>query len=151
MDLSVDVGSIFSDALTEITSTVTGLKLSVTSEETDLDFDEISGFMSIYGRKSGFLFVSATEEVFRILCSKMTGMSDDEITRDDAEDIACEIVNMTGGNAKVRLMNTEDAFDITQPIVTTGDKMTLIAKRKTHVISRTLSADAVSLKLKIVF
>ena len=151
MDLSIDLGSVFSDALIEIVSTVTGLKLNVTSDDIDLDFNEITGLMSISGKKSGLLFVTASENDWRILCTKMTGTDKADVTRDEAEDVACEFVNMTGGNAKIRLINTENAFEISQPIVVTSENMKLIAKRKTYVISKTLRCDDVTVKLKIVF
>jgi len=151
MDMEKELGHIFSDALTWILSTVTGFSPGTLSQDKDTDFDDIMGVMNLNGKKNGLLFVSAKEPAMRLLCSRMTGVPDDEVPAGEAEDLLCELVNMTAGNAKLRLSNTDYAFALTQPIVIKGDKMSLIVKNRTHIISRTIGNKEIAVKLKVVY
>ena len=145
------LGFIFADALAEVVSTTSGFLLDIFSPEDDADFDEMVGIMSLNGKNPGMIFISAEEFVMRILCSFMTGVPEDEITKDDIHDALCELVNMTAGNAKLRFNDVEQMFALSPPFVVSGKSMSLITKKRVNVISRVLGNGEISLKLKVFF
>ena len=145
------LGFIFAGALTEVISTTSGFSLEVSSTEDDAGFDEMIGIMSLNGNNPGMLFISAKESAVRVLCSFITGVSQDEVTKDDIDDALCELVNMTAGNAKLRFNNAEQMFTLSPPFVISGKNMSFITKKKIRVISRVLRNGEISVKLKVVF
>ena len=151
MDINHDLGSIFSDALTEVISTISSFSVKLLSQEKDNDFEDITGIMSLNGEKIGTFFVSAKELDMRLLCSYMIGVHRAEVTKDDIEDIVCELVNMTAGSVRLRLAGTDYAFDLSQPYVVKGINMSIVTKKKTRLISRTIGNDEISVKLKVIY
>ena len=142
---------IFVDALTEVISKMAGISFDVLSSEADNSFKEITGVMSLNGKNHGMLFISAEENVMRIICSYMTGIPRDEITKDDIEDALCELVNMTAGNAKLRTNNTEQTYMLTPPFVISGENMSINTKKRINVISRVMGDGKIAVKLKVIF
>ena len=151
MDDDHKLGFVFSDVLLEVISTSSGFSFEVLSQENDYDFDAITGVMNLNGDKGIMLFVTANEPDMRELCSCMIGVHADEVTTPDIEDALCEIVNMAAGGAKLRLSDTDYSFKISQPFIIRGDNMTILTKKRAHMISRTLGNSELSLKLKIIF
>jgi len=141
----------FSGALTEVIATVTGVHLNVVSRDHNNDFNDITGVMYLNGKKSGMLFVTANESDIRVLCSKFIGASLDEVTPEDLSDTMCEFVNMTAGNAKLRLSNTDYMFTLLQPFVIKGKDLSIVTKRITHVEAGTLSDGEVTIRFKAVY
>lgn len=146
-----ELGSVFADVTAEVVSTISGISLDVLSSESDDDFDEMIGLMNLNGKKSGMLFISAKEADIRVLCSFMMGVPKDEVTKDDVHDALCELVNMTAGNAKLRLSGTDYIFNLSSPFVISGKDMSIITKKRTCVVSQTLGNDAISVKIKVVY
>ena len=146
-----ELGPVFADVLAEVISTMSGFSFSVLSSERDADFNEMIGLMNLNGEKSGMLFVSAGEEDIRVLCSFMTGLPQNEVTKDDLDDALCELVNMTAGNAKLRLSGTDYTFNLSPPFIISGKNMSIITKKRTRVVSRVLGNDDISVKLKVVY
>jgi len=142
---------IFIDALKEIISKMAGFSIDILSSEADSSFDEITGVMSLNGENHGMLFISTKENAMRIICSFMTGIPRDEITKDDIEDALCELVNMTAGSAKVRTNNMEQMYTISPPFVIRGENMSIKTKKRIVIISKTLGNGEISVKLKVVF
>ena len=145
------LGFIFSNALTEIVSTTAGFSLGISSSEDDADFDEMVGIMSLNGKNHGMIFISAGESVMRVLCSFMTGVSKDEVTKEDIDDALCELVNMTAGSAKLRFNDAEQMFTLSSPFVVSGKNMSFVTKKRVNVISRVLKDGEISVKLKVIF
>ena len=145
------LGFIFANALTEIISTTSGFSLDIFSPEEDCGFYEMTGIMSLGGKNHAMLFISAEESAMRVLCSFMTGVSKDEVTKDDIYDALCELVNMTAGSAKLRFNDAEQIFTLSPPFVISGKNMSLITKKRVHVISRVLGDGEIFVKLKVVF
>jgi len=151
MDIDKQLGRVFADALLEILSVTAGFYHTVLSDERDNDFDEMTGFMQLKGKKIGMFFVSAKEADVKVLCSCMTGIPQDELTREDVEDSLCEIMNMTAGNAKLRLGNSEYVYELTPPVLISGTNMAISTKKRTHVISRKVGNDEMIIKIKVVY
>ena len=151
MDIYNELGLIYSEALTEVISKVTGVRLKVVSHSEDDGFEEITGVMSLSGKKSGMLFVTASVADVRVLCSYFVGVSLSEVTEVDIEDTICEFANMTAGNAKMSLNGTDYMFNLAQPFTVKGADMSIISKDRTRVISRTLSDGDVTVKIKVVY
>ena len=149
--ISDQIGYIFSDALSDVVSTTTGFTFDVTSDDLDAGFDEMTGFISLNGENHGILFISTKEDTMRVLCSYMTGTALRDVSKDDVEDSLCEFVNMTAGNAKLRFNDTGHVFMLSPPFVFRGNDMSIISKKRVNVISKTLSNDEISIKLKVVF
>ena len=150
--VSIDMlGDIFAQALADIVEKVSGFSFGVTSAKDDTNFDECVALMSLNSDKGGILFVSAQEASLRVLCSYMVGMPEDEIGKGDIEDVLCELVNMTAGNAKLYLKDTEYMFSLSLPFVISGTGLSIAAKKRATVISRTLGNGEVSVKLKVVY
>ena len=145
------LGFIFAGALGEIISTTSGFSLDVSPPEDDAGFDEMVGIMSLYGKNHGMLFISAGELAMRALCSFMTGVSKDEVTKEDMDDTLCELVNMTAGNAKMRFNDAEQTFTLSPPFVISGKNMSFITKKRVNVISKALGDGEISVKLKVIF
>jgi len=145
-----DLSVIFSDALAEVVATVTGVDLQCVLSEEDDGFEEITGVMSLCSKKGGILFISAKEPDIRVLCSYMIGVPQEKVTGGDIEDALCEFVNMTAGSAKLRLSDPDYMITLSSPFVIKGKDVTIATKTKTHVISRTLRNEEISLKLKFI-
>ena len=150
MDRNIDAAVIFTSALTEVISTVSGFSLEVLSQEPDNGFDAITGVMNLHGNLSGILFVSSSEADMRTICASMIGVPLPEIKNEDAEDALCELTNMTAGSAKLRFGYTEDAFSLSPPFIIRGKEMTLATKGKTQVVARTIGNGDITVKLKVV-
>jgi len=146
-----NLNSIFSGVLLEIISTISGFTLDVISQETDYDFDEMTGVMSLNGDKSGVLFISVKRSVMRLLCSYMTGLSQDELTNDEINDALCELVNMTAGSAKLRLSGSDYVFNLSSPFILESLNMKAVIKKKSYIISAVLGNDDISMKLKVIY
>ena len=155
-----ELGSIFVDALLEVVSTVSGFAFYGVAPETDTetetenenDFDGVTGIMSLIGgKKNIMIFLSASENDLRILCSYMSGLALDEIKSEDVYDTLCELVNMTAGNAKLRIGGTNYMFTLSLPFAITGDNMTIITKKRVNVFSKILGNGEISIRLKIVY
>jgi len=150
--LTIDkLGFIFTDALTEVISKMTGFSIDVLSSDADSSFSEIIGVMSLNGKNHGMLFISADEKVARVICSFMTGILEDEITRDDIEDTLCELANMTAGSAKLRTNNTEHTYTLSSPFVINGENISIKSKKRINIISRVLGNKEISIKMKVIF
>ena len=148
--ISDEIGAIFTDALSEVISKTTSFSLDVLASEQDADLCEITGAMNLNGMKGAMIFISVNEADMRILCSYMIGVEKGEVTREDMLDALCEFVNMTAGNAKLRLYGTELAFALSSPFTICGDNMSIITKKRNPLISRTLGDGNISIKLKII-
>ena len=145
------LGSVFSAALIEVISTSTGESLNVLSRECDTGFAHMLGAMSLNGKKSGMLFISSKESDMRLLCSKMIGVLPSEVTADEVKDALGEFVNMTAGNAKLRLSDTDFLFALSPPFIIEGENMSVTVKHNTHVSSVVLGNGDISLELKVLY
>ena len=145
------LGFIFSDALAEVVSTTSGFSLDVSSSEDDADLEDMVGIMSLYGKNQGMVFISAEEFVIRVLCSYITGIPEDEVTRNEIDDTLCELVNMTAGNAKMRFNDADQTFLLSSPLVIRGQNLSFITKKRINVISRVLRNEEISIKMKVFF
>jgi len=147
MDVIDNLGAVFTDALAEIIATATSIHIGCVSSKTDADFLELTGAMSLCSKRGGILFISADKSDIRALCSFMIGVPESEVSDADTEDALCEFVNMTAGNAKLRLSNPDYMFTLSSPFVVKGKNITIVTKNKTRVISTLLGNGNVSLKL----
>jgi chemotaxis protein CheX len=151
MNIDNNLGFLYCDVLTEVITTISGFSLEVMSRQTDYNLNEMVGVMSLNGKKSGMLFISASESTLRTLCSYMIGAEENEITDDDIKDALCELVNIVAGSAKVRLSNTDYMFNLTAPFVIKGTDMNLCMKQKTRFVSCILGNEEISVQLKILY
>ena len=143
-----NLGNVFSNALKEAIATTTSIHLDHVSSETgDARFYELTGGMSLCSKRGGMLFITATESDMRVLCSYMTGIAAEEVTKEDAEDTLCEFVNMTAGSAKLRLSDPDYMFNLSTSFIIKGKDIAVAAKRKTNVISIILGNGELSVKL----
>ena len=145
-----NLGDIFSDALAEAVATVAGVCLERVPIKDDEGLGELTGAMSLCGKKGGILFVSANESAVRFLCSCMTGVAEDEVSRSDVEDALCEFVNMTAGSAKLRISEPDYYFNLSTPFVIRGKDITIMTKNKAKVITRVLGNGELKLWLRFV-
>jgi len=150
MDIN-KLGTIFLNTLSEVISTSTGIHLHIKSQKNDLDFGELVGIMSLEGQKSGMLFISAKVSDVRVLCSNMIGVPLADVTKEDLDDTICELVNMTAGNAKVQLGETDYMFSLSLPFAIKGRDLVLAAKPSADVVTGTLGNEEISIKLKAVY
>jgi len=148
--LAEKLGSMFANALTEVISVTMGQTVSVLSSADDTEFYRMSGAMVLNGRKPGILFISAEESVIRGLFSNMTGIKEG-IEKGDINDMMWELVNMTAGNAKLRFSDPDYIFDYSSPFIIEGDNASIIVKRMSAMISRTVGNEDFRIKLKIVY
>jgi len=151
VDILDKLGFIYSDALIEVIGTVSGIRLKVSSRDADNNFDDITGSMYLNGKKSGMLFVTAKESDVRVLCSYMTGTDLQDVTAAEVDDTMCELVNMTAGNAKLRLTDTDYIFSLLQPFVIKGKSVSIVTKSITKVEAGTLSNGEISIRFKVVY
>ena len=150
--VSIEVlGSFFTQAFLEVISKASGFSLDVLSDERDESFDEYVAAMSLNSIRGGVLFISAGEASLRTLCSYIEGTHEEKITREDLKDVLCEILNMTAGNAKLYLNDTEYMYSLSTPFIINGTDLSITTKKRAGVISRTLGSGGVSLKLKVVY
>ena len=145
------IGKIFSDSLIEVMSKTTSFSLTARPEPRDGKMYDNVGAMTLNSRKSGAVFISADEADMRVVCSYMTGAAKDEVTPEDELDALCEIVNMTAGNAKVRIDDPEYKYSLTPPFVISGKSLSITTKKRSQVVSMILSCEEISFKLMILF
>jgi len=145
------LGLVYAEALKEVVSTVTGIKLQIGSREKSYGFDDITGVMYLNGKKSGMLFVTANVDDVRIMCSRFTGVPIEDVTLDDMDDTMCEFVNMTAGNAKLRLNDTDYMFSLLQPFVIKGKDVKIVTKTITHIEAGTVTDGNVSISFKAMY
>ena len=153
--LSVEgFGMIFADALAEVVFKLTGFSFDALpiGSGHNIEFDGMIGGMSLKGdKKSGMIFISAGESDLKILCSFMTGISQDKITDDDMCDALCELVNMTAGNAKLRISDPDYMFALSWPFAINGENISIITKKRVNVVSKVLGDGEIAVKLKVVY
>ena len=145
------LGLVYLEALMEVIATVTGTHLQIGSRESNKDFGDITGVMYLHGNKDGVLFVTANVDDIRVLCSRFIGVLPDEVTAEDMDDIMCEFVNMTAGNAKLRLGETDYMFSLLQPFVIKGKDVSIVTKSITKVESGTLTNGDISVNFKVIY
>jgi len=149
---SIDqISHIFTEALEDVISVTTGFTLTISPAEDISDFDTMTGFMSLNGKNHGLVFISADEPAMKVICSYMTGIQPKDISKDDIEDALCELVNMTAGNAKLRFSDMEQRYSLSSPFLIRGKEMSITGKNRIKIISRVLSNEEISIKLKVVF
>ena len=149
-----ELGAYFVESLTEVIAKVSGFSLDVLSSDIDVGCDSMIAVMNINGSpKGGMIFLSAVEKDVRILTSFMTGVAQEEITKDDMYDTLCELVNMTAGNVKLRISNLDYMFMLSMPfaIAINGENMSIITKPRMSVISKVLGNGEITIKLKVVY
>jgi len=151
MNIEGKLGLLYSNVLMEVISTVSGFSLDTLSQEWDADFEEMTGVMSLNGKKAGLLFISTKEAHMRVLCSYMIGVPLDEVTDVDVEDSLCELVNIIAGGAKLRLSDTDFVFNLSTPFVVKGQNLSIAAKNKSRFISRVLGNGDLTVKLKVIY
>ena len=151
MGINVDVGYIFTNALTEVISTVSGFSLEVLSQEPDNYFDDMIGIMNFHGEINGVLFVSSNAADMRALCSYMIGVPLSEVLEEDVDDALNELTNMTAGNAKIRFGYLENVFHLSPPFVVKGKGMAIGTRKKTRMVSRTLGNGEITVKFKVIY
>jgi len=149
--MEAKLGHLYSGVLTDVVSTISGFSLEVISEEWDTGLEDMTGIMCLNGKMSGTLFISAKEEHIRRLCSYMIGAAEDEVSDEDTEDSLKELTNIVAGGAKLRLSNTEYAFNLSPPFVIKGQDMSIGEKNKPRLIARVLTNGDITVKIKIVY
>ena len=145
------LGQVYLDALTEVVSTVSGISTEAVNRQSDNNFDDVTGVMYLHGKKSGMLFVTANVDDVRIMCSRFTGVPIEDVTLDDMDDTMCEFVNMTAGNAKLRLNDTDYMFSLLQPFVIKGKDVKIVTKTITHIEAGTVTDGNVSISFKAMY
>ena len=143
------IGMVFSEVLKEVVIKTTGFSLD--DAGVSGDFDELIGLMSLNGYHHGLVVISAKYDTIKTLSSAMTGISINDVTKDDIYDTLCELVNMTAGNAKLRFNSSEDIYMLSPPFIVYGADMSIVSKNRVNFISKTLSGDGITLNLKVVF
>ena len=109
------------------------------------------GAMNLNSKKSGMLFISADERDMRVFCSYMIGVAVDDVTMEDITDVLCELVNMTAGNAKALLSDSDYMYSLSSPFALCGNDLSLIFKKRANVISKVLGNGDISIRLRIVY
>ena len=153
MSFPDDLSLVFASSLTEVISTVAGITLRAQPPDHDDSFAnyEMIGIMHLNGANRGMLFISASEASMRVLCAAILGLAQHEVKKDDMRDALCEIVNMTAGNAKLRLSNTDYTFSLSVPFLISGENMMIFTKKREPILSSVLSDDRVSLGMKMTY
>jgi len=146
-----ELSTVFIDSFLEVISTCTGIRFDVKSSEYDTGFSDITSAINLNGSKNGMLFISAEENTAKSLCSYMTGVSKSDVTDEDCFDAMSEFANMTAGNAKLRLGNSDYTFTLSSPFVINGKEMTLTTKKKVRVVSTTFASDDLEIKIKLMY
>jgi CheY-specific phosphatase CheX len=137
----------FTDAFLEVVLTSAGTSFQVLSSESDMSFAEITGVMNLNGDKQRILFISADTASVKTLFSRMTATPKDTITQDDIYDTLCELVNMTAGNAKLRL--GDERLILSAPFILRGENMMIIPKRKVRVLTWAIGDNDITFQLKV--
>ena len=132
-------GQIFVSAVSHVLRVSTGCSFSLQPDESSPRFSALTGVVCLNGKNKGMLFISLEENVLRHLTSRFTGAPEEEINEADQADVLCEIVNMTAGNAKLQLNETDFYFSFAPPFVIKAQDMTIMIKNRVRLDSFTLS------------
>ena len=146
-----ELGAIFVDSFLEVISTSTGVSLDLISSEYHAEFFDITATINLNGSKSGTLFISADENTATALCSYMTGTAKENVTKEDRYDVMCEFANMTAGNAKLRLGNSEYLFTLSSPFIIDGKEVSITTKKKVRVLSTAFGSNELNIKMKLMY
>jgi CheY-specific phosphatase CheX len=144
-----DLGRLFAEVLIEVAEKSTGCALQVKSSDQDAGLFGMTGVMNLNGQKQMLLFITMDVIAIRLLCSKMIGVPQRDVTADDMIDTISELVNMTAGNAKLRLGDTDHKFSLTTPFTITGSNVSVVMKKRVNVISMAIGNDEISMKLML--
>ena len=147
---SDSLASVFAFALIEVVSKISGFSFDILPEVEDSLFCDTVAFMSLGGNKGGVVFITADDASIRVLHSFVVGGAVDEVTKADTQDLLSEILNMAAGNAKLHLNDTEFMFNLSSPIVLSGDNMVVSVKKRVNMHSRVLAHGDIFLKLLVV-
>ena len=145
------LGNVFAEALCDVISVISGFSLNMKPCESGNNLDAVTGAMILDGAERGLIFISAEEDSVKTLCSYMTGVPESEVEKEDVYDAMCEVVNMTVGNAKLRLNDVDYMFRFFSPFIISGKDISVIPKKRVLFTSRALSCDRVSVNLKIMY
>ena len=150
MNIYEELGSVFSEVLVQIVSTVSSIAIAPSSCESSYDCEELTGVMALNSKEGGVLMISGNKTGMCRFCSMMLGVPENEVSEEDMVDALCEVVNMTAGSAKLRLVGTDFMFTYSSPFVIKGG-MSVTVKEKTRVITKLLTGNELTLKLIMVY
>ena len=145
------IGAVFIEALIDVVAKISGFSLELLSTERDPDFFENISLMCLNRERGGIVFVSAGDSTMRKLSSFTEGVSQDDVAKEDIGDMLCELANMTAGNAKLKLNDTEYRYTLSSPFIISGSDMTISTKKRVNLICASVGNGDISLKIKVVF
>ncbi len=113
----------FKEAIPEVFSTMAYLEANLVEAYLDSNnsvYDEISASLSLTGSRRGILVITFSEKLARKMISRFIAMEENELSKSEIYDGAGEIINIIAGNAKARINDLKDHFDLSAPFVVSG-------------------------------
>jgi len=113
----------FKETIPEVFSTMAYLEANLVEAYIDSNnsvYDEISASLSLTGSRRGILVITFSEKLARKMIGRFIAMEEDKITKSEIYDGAGEIINIIAGNAKARINDLKDHFDLSAPFVVSG-------------------------------
>ena len=84
---------------------------------------EVAAIMRLPGSIKGCVMIGTTRDVATEVVDRITGRKPGELTDDDIREGIGEVLNMTAGNAKARLVDTPYHFAMSTPVLVAGDEL----------------------------
>lgn len=113
----------FKETIPEVFSTMAYLEANLVEAYIDpnsLVYGEISASLSLTGSRRGILVITFSEKLARKMIARFIAMDENELTKTEVYDGAGEIINIIAGNAKARINDLKDHFDLSAPFVVSG-------------------------------
>jgi chemotaxis protein CheX len=113
----------FKEAIPEVFSTMAYLEANLVEAYIDSNnttYGEISASLSLTGSRRGILVITFSEKLARKMISRFIAMEADKLSKSEVYDGAGEIINIIAGNAKARINDLKDHFDLSAPFVVSG-------------------------------
>ncbi len=113
----------FKETIPEVFSTMAFLEANLVESYIDSNnsiYDEISASLSLTGSRRGILVITFSEKLARKMIARFIAVEEDGLTKSEVYDGAGEIINIIAGNAKARMNDLKDHFDLSAPFVVSG-------------------------------
>lgn len=110
---------------------------------------DVSGVMGIGGGITGSMALTMSEATARHFIGNMLHVDGGDLSREELQDGAGELVNLITGSAKAKVSGTQYAFNISIPSIIWGKNHAIWTRKDVPCIVVVMSADGYDFALQI--
>ncbi len=144
----------FTNAFLDVLSTMAGIygeEMADSEASKEKPGGGITGVMILTGEKQSFATITIPKAAAFHIVSYMTGIDGSGLTEEDLNDGAAELINMICGRAKTFLAETEYHFQLTTPLVISGENYSILQKKSVVRLKKKFRVEEYILILELSF